>query len=70
MRDYRLYLDESGTHIYPSIEGHAHRYLGITGVFFENQYYKSTFVPSLEKLKRDFSQPILMKIPWSCTGKS
>jgi hypothetical protein len=52
MKLYRLYLDESGDHSYYSIEEEAKRYLGLTGCIIEAEYYRTTFHPNLESLKR------------------
>ena len=49
---YRLYLDEAGDHVYPRDENNVvSRYLGITGVIFENDYYKSTAHPDFTAFK-------------------
>jgi hypothetical protein len=52
MRRYRLYVDESGDHTYYELEDPAKRYLGLTGVFIETEYYRTTFQPVMEKLKQ------------------
>jgi hypothetical protein len=52
MKRYRLYVDESGDHIYYKSENPAERYLGLTGVFIESEYYRITFQPEIERLKQ------------------
>src|SRR6266700_7519009 len=53
MRRFRLYIDESGDHTY-SDQGDdpAHRYLGLTGIVIENDYYRTTMHPEFEALKQ------------------
>lgn len=49
---YRLYLDEAGDHVYSKDENNVvSRYLGITGVIFENDYYKNTVHPDFITFK-------------------
>jgi hypothetical protein len=48
---FRLYVDESGDHTYNHLSDPARRYLGLTGVAIEDQYYKARFEPALEALK-------------------
>ena len=52
MKLYRLYIDESGDHTYYGIEDPAKRYLGLTGILVEYEYYRVTFQPELELLKQ------------------
>lgn len=52
MKRYRLYIDESGDHTYYRLIDLAKRYLGLTGIFIESEYYRSTFQPELERLKQ------------------
>ena len=52
MKRYRLYIDESGDHTYYELEGPAKRYLGLTGIFIEGEYYRTTFQPEMEILKQ------------------
>lgn len=52
MKRYRLYVDESGDHTYYKLEDPAKRYLGLTGIFMESEYYRITFQPEIEKLKQ------------------
>jgi hypothetical protein len=52
MKRYRLYIDESGDHIYRKLEDPAKRYLGLTGIFIEGEYYRNTFQPGMERLKQ------------------
>ncbi|MFC1968913.1 DUF3800 domain-containing protein [Chloroflexota bacterium] len=53
MKRYRLYIDESGDHTYYKLEEPAKRYLGLTGVFIESEYYRMTFQPEMERLKQE-----------------
>jgi len=52
MKRYRLYIDESGDHTYYKLEDPAKRYLGLTGIFIETEYYRTTFQPEMEKFKQ------------------
>jgi len=52
MKRYRLYIDESGDHTYYELKDPAKRYLGITGIFIEGEYYRTTFQPEMERLKQ------------------
>ena len=52
MKRYRLYVDESGDHTYYELEDPAKRYLGLTGIFIEGEYYRTTFQPEMERLKQ------------------
>jgi hypothetical protein len=47
---YRLYLDESGDHVYREVEDTPHRFLCLLGCWFQNPEYLE-FHKSLEKLK-------------------
>lgn len=49
---YRLYIDESGDHTYSEIDEPAKRYLGITGVIFEAEYYRQNFHGQFEDFKQ------------------
>lgn len=49
---YRLYFDESGDHTYHVADDPAKRYLGLTGIIIEVEYYRTTFQPALEALKQ------------------
>ncbi len=51
-RRYRLYVDESGDHTYQNLSEPAARYLGLTGVAVEVEYYRDDFQPALEELKQ------------------
>ena len=53
MKRYRLYIDESGDHTYYKLEDPAKRYLGLTGIFIEAEYYRTTFQPEMEKFKQE-----------------
>lgn len=48
---YRLYLDESGDHVYRATTETAHRFLGLLGVWFRNTDYLQ-FHEALENLKK------------------
>jgi len=52
MKRYRLYVDESGDHSYYELEDPAKRYLGLTGIFIEGVYYRTTFQLRMEELKQ------------------
>jgi len=52
MKRYRLYVDESGDHAYYRLADPAKRYLGLTGIFLESEYYRTTFQPQMERLKQ------------------
>lgn len=52
MKRYRLYIDESGDHTYYELEEPAKRYLGLTGIFIEGEYYRITFQSGMERLKQ------------------
>ena len=52
MTRYRLYIDESGDHTYSCFDEPQKRYLGLTGVIVESEYYRTQFHPSLEALKQ------------------
>jgi len=52
MKRYRLYIDESGDHTYYELEDPAKRYLGLTGIFVESEYYRTTFQPEMERFKQ------------------
>lgn len=47
-----MYIDESGDHTYSSTGEDGKRYLGITGVVFDTQYYKEVFHPAFEAFKQ------------------
>ncbi len=48
VKNYRMYVDESGDHTYTGKE----RYLCLTGIVFESQYYKDTFHPTFQNFKQ------------------
>lgn len=48
---YRLYLDESGDHVYRTTQESPHRYLGLLGCWFNNAHYLQ-FHEALEELKK------------------
>lgn len=46
--NHRLYIDESGDHTYDytnSNENSDSKYLGLTGVLFDNTYYRNELEP-------------------------
>lgn len=49
---YRLYIDESGDHTYSSEDKPEKRYLGLTGVIVESEYYRTTMHSNFEDLKQ------------------
>ncbi len=49
---FRIYIDESGDHTYSKIKKISDRYLGLTGVIIESEYYRMEFSPDLEELKQ------------------
>ena len=50
---YRLYLDESGDHVFRDTEEHAHRYLCLLGCWFRNPDYLK-FHEAIEGLKAEY----------------
>lgn len=64
---YRLYIDESGDHTYRHLDDADTRYLGLTGVLIEKEYYQLHAQPLLEELKRQIfrydidSPPLLVR---------
>ncbi len=49
---FRLYVDESGDHTYKDLDNERRRYLGLTGIAVECDYYRQEFQPELEALKQ------------------
>lgn len=49
---YRLYVDESGDHTYKLLDDVSRRYIGLTGMAIESEYYRKEFQPKLEALKQ------------------
>lgn len=49
---YRLYVDESGDHTFKNLDDPAKRYLGLTGVMLDTEYYRTDFQPDLKALKQ------------------
>lgn len=47
-KTYRMYVDESGDHTYAEQK----RYLCLTGIIFESQYYKDVFHPAFQNFKQ------------------
>lgn len=52
MHKYRIYIDESGDHTLYRTDEPSKRYLGLTGIMVECDYYRETFHPQLEALKQ------------------
>ena len=52
MKRFRLYIDESGDHTYHDLGNPAKRYLGLTGVAVETEFYRTRFHPDVEGLKQ------------------
>jgi hypothetical protein len=53
---FRLYIDESGDHVFKHSDEPAHRYLCLLGVWFKNPDYES-FHRDLEQVKQDLFDP-------------
>jgi len=53
---YRLYIDESGDHVFKHLDKPVHRYLCLLGVWFKNPDYES-FHHNLEHLKHELFDP-------------
>jgi hypothetical protein len=53
---FRLYIDESGDHVFNHLDHPAHRYLCLLGVWFKNPDYES-FHRNLEQLKKEVFDP-------------
>lgn len=53
MPNYRLYIDESGSHSYPTKHKNdpARRYLSLSGIIIEQEYYRETIQPAIRNLK-------------------
>ncbi len=54
MEPYRLYIDETGDHRYKQLDKLESRYLGLTGVLINKEYYNETVPQALESLKKKF----------------
>jgi hypothetical protein len=54
MVSHRLYIDETGDHRYKQLDKLDRRYLGLTGILFNKEYYVNTIPQSLESLKKRF----------------
>jgi hypothetical protein len=52
-----MYVDESGDHTYNSYLNVQDKYLGLTGIIFEIEYYNNYFQPSLEDFKKRIFEP-------------
>jgi len=53
---FRLYIDESGDHVFKHVNQPAHRYLCLLGVWFKNPDYE-LFHRDLEQLKKSMFDP-------------
>jgi hypothetical protein len=51
-KKFHLYVDESGDHTYRYLDDLSHRYLGLTGIAIDSEYYRLEFQPQLEALKQ------------------
>jgi hypothetical protein len=56
-RRYRLYIDESGDHTFSGDDTDRHRYLGLLGVWFEQNVYYPQFCDLLDNLKSTVFDP-------------
>ncbi len=54
MESHRLYIDETGDHRYKHLDKLESRYLGLTGILFNKEYYDATVPQTLESLKKQF----------------
>ena len=54
METYRLYIDETGDHRYKQLDKLESRYLGLTGLLFNKEYYDSNVPLAVESLKKRF----------------
>ena len=54
---YRLYIDESGSHVYKNLENPRQRYLGLLGCIINDETYSSSIVPRINRLKCRFFTP-------------
>jgi hypothetical protein len=52
MAVYRIYIDESGDHVFGQMDTVGGRYLGLTGCIIERDYYREAFHPEIEAFKR------------------
>lgn len=64
-KQYRLYIDESGDHTHSSEDKPEKRYLGLTGVIIETEYYRTTMHSQFERLKQKHfphspDQPVIL----------
>ena len=53
---YRIYIDETGNHDMNHVDDPNERFLALTGVILESNYYSSTLRPEMEKIKDVFFQ--------------
>jgi hypothetical protein len=67
MVSHRLYIDETGDHRYKQLDKLESRYLGLTGLLFNKEYYNKKVPQALETLKKKFfkydpdTPPILVR---------
>lgn len=54
MEAHRLYIDETGDHRYKQLDKLESRYLGLTGLLFNKEYYDTIVPQALESLKKQF----------------
>jgi hypothetical protein len=64
---YRLYLDESGDHVFRDVAEPAHRFLCLLGCWFRNPDYLR-FHTALEDVKAR-PYPIIQTSRWCCIGR-
>ena len=51
---YRMYIDESGNHDMKHLESENQRFLALTGVIIQQDYYREYLVPEMNRLKHRF----------------
>ena len=51
---YRMYIDESGNHDLKHLQGENQRFLALTGVIIQQDYYRDYLVPEMDRLKDNF----------------
>ena len=62
-RRYRLYVDESGGHTFKDLDNPRLRYLGLTGIAIQVDYYSQQFQPGLEASRNCIFLSISAKTP-------
>ncbi len=51
---FRMYVDEVGNDDLTNVNDERHRYLSLSGAIFNQDYMRDVFVPTIDKLKREF----------------